>query len=108
MVKGVSSKTVGDSTVSTALSFFARSNVIKYTIRRLKPNTKISVFLEGRNINRWVNPDLRFSGIAGSSLSAFNGEVSTDENGNASGIILLPAGAPPKENSTWTGDLNTL
>ena len=106
--KGVSSKTVGDSTVSTALSFFARSNVIKYTIRRLKPNTKISVFLEGRNINRWVNPDLRFSGIAGSSLSAFNGEVSTDENGNASGIILLPAGAPPKENSTWTGDLNTV
>ena len=106
--KGVQSKTVGESKVSTALSFFARSNVIKYEIRRLKPNTKISVFLEGRNISRWVNPDLRFSGIAGSSLSAFNGQVSTDENGNASGIILLPAGAPPKENTTWTGDLDTV
>ena len=77
------------------MSFFARSNVSAHN-PQTKTKYKVSVFLEGRNINRWVNPDLRFSGIAGGSLSAFNGEVSTDENGNASGIILLPAGAPPK------------
>ena len=74
----------------------------------LEALTKVSVFLEGRNINRWVNPDLRFTGIAGNSLSAFNGEVVTDQNGNASGIILLPAGYAPRENATWTGDIDTV
>tara|TARA_B100000427_G_scaffold189705_1_gene157639 strand:+ start:64 stop:3243 length:3180 start_codon:yes stop_codon:yes gene_type:complete len=64
--------------------------------------------MEGRNINRWVNPDLRFTGIAGNSPSAFNGTVTTDEYGNASGMILLPAGAPPRENAIWSGDIDTV
>ena len=106
--KGVQTKTVRGNIVSSSLQFFARSVPIKFVVRRLKPNTKISVFLEGRNISRWVNPDLRFTGIAGNSLSAFNGEVVTDENGNASGLILLPAGNPPRENATWTNDVDTV
>ena len=106
--KGVQSKSVGENLVSTSLQFFARTQPIKFVIGRLKPNTKVSVFLEGRNINRWVNPDLRFTGIAGNSLSAFNGDIITDESGNASGLILLPAGQPPRENATWTGDAGTV
>ena len=106
--KGVQSKSVSGKLVSTALSFFARSIPVKYVIRRLKPNTVVNVFLEGRNINRWVNPDLRFTGIAGNSLSSFNGTVVTDENGNASGLILIPSGNPPRENATWTGDISTI
>ena len=103
--KGIQTKTVRGNTVSSSLQFFARSVPIKFVVRRLKPNTIISIFLEGRNINRWVNPDLRFTGVAGNSLSAFNGTVQTDENGNASGLILLPAGAAPRENATWGGDI---
>ena len=106
--KGVQTKNVRGNLVSNSLSFFARSLPIKYVIRRMKPNTKMYVFLEGRNINRWVNPDLRFTGIAGSSLSAFNGPITTDEYGNASGLIILPAGYPPLENATWTGDVDTV
>ncbi len=106
--KGVQTKSVGESLVSTSLAFFARSIPVRYVIRRMKPNTKMYVFLEGRNIGRWVNPDLRFSGIAGNSLSAFNGEIITDEYGNASGLIVVPAGLPPAENATWTGDVDTL
>ena len=101
-------KSVGDSIVSTSLSFFARSKPIKFKIGRMKPNTRIYVFLEGRNISRWINPDLRFTGIAGNSLSAFNGPITTDEYGNASGLIILPAGYPPLENATWTGDIDTV
>ena len=108
LAKGVQSKSVGENSVGTALQFFARSQEVKFVIRRLKPNTKINVFLEGRNINRWVNPDLKFSGIAGNSLSAFNGEIITDSNGNASGIILIPAGKAPVKNATWDGDVSTL
>ena len=106
--KGVQKKIVRGNTVSTSLQFFARSQPIKFIVRRLKPNTTLSVFLEGRNVNRWVVPDQRFSGIAGNSLSAFNGTVTTDENGDASGIILLPAGYAPSKNAVWTGDIDTV
>jgi len=108
VAKGVQTKTVRGNVVSTSLQFFARSVPVKFVIRRMKPNTNISVFLEGRNVNRWVNPDLRFTGIAGNSPSAFNGSVTTDENGNASGIVLIPAGLPPRENAVWTGDVDTV
>ncbi|MFZ9728364.1 MAG: hypothetical protein ACO3CD_05065, partial [Candidatus Nanopelagicaceae bacterium] len=106
--KGVQTKNVRGNLVSNSLSFFARSVPIKYVIRRMKPNTKMYLFLEGRNIDRWVNPDLRFTGIAGNSLSAFNGGITTDEYGNASGLIILPAGYPPLENATWKGSVDTV
>ena len=106
--KGVQTKTIGDSVVSTSLAFFARSVPVKFTIGRMKPNTRIYVYLEGRDISRWVNPDLRYTGIAGNSLSAFNGPITTDEYGNASGLIILPAGNPPTENATWSGDVGTV
>ena len=64
--------------------------------------------MEGRDISRWVNPDLRYTGIAGNSLSAFNGSITTDEYGNASGLIVLPAGYPPAENAVWGGDVDSL
>lgn len=106
--KGIKTKSIGESLVSTSLAFFARSIPVRYVVRRMKPNTKLYVFLEGRDIGRWVNPDLRFTGIAGNSLSAFNGEITTDEYGNASGLIVVPAGNPPLENATWSGDVDTL
>ena len=106
--KGISTRGVGSNVVATSLSFFARSVAVKFTINRLKPNTNVFVFMEGRDISRWVNPDFRYTGIAGNSLSAFNGNVTTDENGNASGIILIPAGKPPRENAVWTGNVDTV
>nr|BAR29041.1 strucutural protein [uncultured Mediterranean phage uvMED] len=106
--KGVQTKTVGDNIVSTSLAFYTRSLPVKFKVGRMKPNTKIYVFLEGRDISRWVNPDLRYTGIAGNSLSAFNGTITTDEYGNASGLIIIPAGNPPTQNATWTGDIDTV
>ena len=108
VAKGVQSSIVRGNSVSTSLQFFARSQPVKFVISRLKPNTNISVFLEGRDISRWVNPDLRFTGVAGNSLSAFNGTVTTDNDGNASGLILLPAGLAPRQNATWGGDVDTV
>ena len=106
--KGLTTKGVGSNVVSTSLSFFARSIPVNFVINRLKPNTRVHVFMEGHNIARWVNPDTKYTGIAGNSLSAFNGSVTTDANGNASGVILIPAGQPPRENATWTGDVGTV
>ena len=106
--KGINTKGVGSNVVATSLSFFARSVAVKYIINRLKPNTTVYAFMEGQNIARWVNPDARYTGIAGNSLSAFNGSITTDENGNASGIILIPSGKAPRENTTWTGNVDTV
>jgi hypothetical protein len=108
IAKGVQSSIVRGNSVSTSLQFFARSQPVKFVISRLKPNTNISVFLEGRDVSRWVNPDLKFTGVAGNSLSAFNGTITTDNDGNASGLILLPAGFAPRQNATWGGDVDTV
>ena len=64
--------------------------------------------MDGIDVSRWTNADSRYSGVAGNSLIGFNSPINTDENGNASGIILIPAGYPPTENATWTGDTQTL
>ena len=106
--KGISTKGIGSNVVATSLSFFARSIAIKFIISRLKPNTNLHVFMEGQNIARWVNPDLKYTGIAGNSLTTFNSSITTDENGNASGIILVPAGKPPRENAVWSGNPDTV
>jgi len=106
--KGINTKGIGSGVVATSLSFFARSVPVKYVINRLKPNTTVYAFMEGQNIARWVCPDIRYTGIAGNSSSAFNGSITTDENGNASGIILVPAGKAPRENTTWTGNVDTV
>ena len=106
--KGISSKTVGDKSVASTLQFFTRSAPVKFIIKRMKPNTKIFTFMEGRDIGRWVVPDIRFTGIAGNSSSFFGGEIITDENGNASGIVVIPNGVAPDSNSRWTGDVRTL
>ncbi|AOV58592.1 virulence-associated structural protein [Synechococcus phage S-CAM3] len=108
IAKGVGYKTVNGSNVANALRFFARSIPVKFVLKRLKPKTQLFVFMDQRDVNRWVNPDSRFTGIAGNSLTTFNNPLTTDEYGNASGIILIPAGLAPRMNTSWTGDINTL
>jgi hypothetical protein len=103
--QGLKTKLVGDSAVATSLQQFCRSKVLKFTIRRMKANTKIYPFIEGRDISRWTCPDLRFSGMSGNSLGTFGGELVTDSAGNASGIIIFPNGLPPVEGSTWNNYL---
>lgn len=106
IAKGIRSKTVNGSAVSADLQFFARSIPVKFVAQRLKANTKINVFIEGRNINRWVVPDTKFTGVAGNSLSTFASDLISDSSGNLSGIILIPAGYAPEQNSTWKGNVN--
>jgi hypothetical protein len=108
IAKGVAYKTVNNNSVIDTIQFFARSIPVKFVIKRLKPKTQVYVFCDSRNIGRWVCPDSRFTEVAGNSLTAFNSPIVTDEYGNASGIILIPAGKAPRENTTWTGDAKTV
>jgi hypothetical protein len=106
--KGIATKTIDEKKVASSIQFFARSTPVKFIINRLKPNTKVYVFMEGRDINSWIIPDTRFTGVAANSLSTFGSSLVTDSNGNLSGLILIPAGLPPVPNSPWTGNVDTV
>lgn len=106
--KGLATKTVNGKKIASSLQFFARSIPVKFVMNRLKPDTKVYVYMEGRNIDRWVVPDSRFTGKSGNSLSTFGAPLITDSNGNLSGIILVPAGLPPVSNTRWTSDVDTV
>jgi len=106
--KGVTNRNTDGNSVIASIQYFTRSIPVKFNITRLKPKTQIYVFMEGINIGRWTNPDIRYTSIAGNSLTTFNSPIITDENGNASGIILIPAGKAPLENASWTGDAKTV
>tara|TARA_R100001082_G_scaffold47964_1_gene25713 strand:- start:629 stop:8848 length:8220 start_codon:yes stop_codon:yes gene_type:complete len=99
--KGINTKLVGETAVATSLQQFARSKAVKFTVRRMKPNTKIYPFIEGRSVSRWTTPDLRFTGIPGNSLSTFGSDIITDDGGNASGLIIIPNGYAPTQGTTW-------
>jgi hypothetical protein len=106
--QGLSTKVVGESAVATSLQQFCRTKVLKFTVSRMKPQTRIYPFVEGRDISRWCNPDLRFTGIAGNSPSTFGNAIVTDSSGNASGILVFPNGLPPIEGSTWNNYIEDL
>jgi len=106
--RGVSNETRNGNSIISSVQFFMRSIPVKYNLTRLKPNTRFYVFMDGRDIGRWINPDIRYTGVPSNSLSSFGNNITTDANGNASGILLIPAGYPPTAGATWTGDVKTV
>jgi len=108
LAQNVSSITVGSNNIISNIKFFCETRLIKFVITRMKPNTKLFVFMDGKNINRWVSKDFRFTGIARNSISTFDSGVTTDENGNASGVILIPSGHPPVSGSSVSADIKNI
>jgi hypothetical protein len=105
VAKGVPTKSSGEFYVCSSVQFFVRSIPVKFVVTRMKPNTVLYPFIDGRDVTRWTIPDSNFTGIPSSSLTSFGGPIVTDDNGSASGIILIPAGYPPKQGTTWNGDI---
>lgn len=105
IAKGVATKSANGFYVSSSVQFFVRSIPVKFVVTRMKPKTRVYPFIDGRDVSRWTIPDSSFSGLPTSSLTSFNSPIITDENGSASGIILIPAGYPPVQGSSWTGKI---
>jgi hypothetical protein len=102
LAKGVFINKNGSNNVVSSIKYFCKSEPVKFNLTRLKPKTKFYVFIDGKNVDRWVVSDSYYTGIAGSSLSTFNSGITTDENGNASGVILIPSGYAPVSGSAYT------
>ena len=108
LAQGVSSTTRGSNVVTTSIQPFCRSVAVYFLLTRLKPSSVFYAFMDGRSIDRWVAQDFRYTGVPGNSISFFNSGIKTDENGNASGIILIPSGLAPVNRTNWTGDVRTV
>lgn len=108
LAQGINRNVIGNKSVLNAVQYYARTQAVKFTVGRMKPETEIFVFMEGTNIGRWVNPDFKFTGIAGNSSTAFGRSIVTDENGNASGVIIIPAGSAPVEGSSWNNNIESI
>lgn len=108
LAQGVSSTSVNGNNIISNIKFFCDTRLVKFVITRMKPRTKLFSFIDGKNINRWVAQDFRFTGIAGNSISTFDSGITTDENGNASGVILIPAGVPPVSGSSVPSDIKNI
>jgi hypothetical protein len=106
--KGVTNKKAGNNSVVSSIHYFTRTIPVKFKITRLKPKTQVYPFIDGINISRWTNPDSNYTGISGNSSTTFNSPIITDDNGNASGIIIIPAGKAPLENTSWTNNVQTV
>ena len=111
--KGITTVNNGDSIVASSLQLYARSKAIKFTLRRLKPNTKFYAFIDGRGVSRYICQDVRFTGIPANSLGPFGvnadgSAIKSDANGDASGLLIFPAGPAPLQNATWPGDINSV
>ena len=95
------STTVNGKVVSTSLTLYVKEQYIEFHLRRMKPNTRIYAFLDGLAISDYVVPDRNYSGLPGSSLRNWGDTLTTDDNGSATGIILLPSGRKPVKGSKY-------
>ena len=90
-----SSTTIGEQTISTAITLYVAEQYIQFHLRRMKPNTRIYPFIDGLDVSDYLVPDRNYSGMPGSSLRNWGDTLVTDDSGAATGIILLPSGRKP-------------
>jgi hypothetical protein len=101
---GTASITKGSRSVSTPYNSYIRSRMVQFVAKGLEPNTKLYAFFDGIDVTSWINADdvtnivTPFTGVGGYSEKGFGEPMVTDDNGNISGIFLIPNGFAPLKN----------
>ena len=85
----------GDRVVGMAFQPNMRAREVRFTSTALKPNTRLYAFFEGIDVSAWVCPDANYTGEALNSPKGFGQPIITDDNGNVSGVFIIPNGAAP-------------
>ncbi len=98
---GETSTTKNGKTVSTSMTLYAKEQYLNIHIRRMKPDTKLYVFIDGQAAQNYFVPDRSYSGEVGSSLRNFGDDLITDDSGNATGILLFPGGRRPTKGTGY-------
>lgn len=85
----------GNRVIGVAFQPFMRSREVAFSVTAMKPNTRIYAFFEGIDVNSWVCPDSSYTGFALNSPKGFGQPIVTDDNGNISGVFVIPNGHAP-------------
>ena len=85
----------GNRVIGVAFQPFMRSREVAFSVTAMKPNTRIYAFFEGIDVNGWVCPDSTYTGFALNSPKGFGQPIVTDNNGNVSGVFIIPNGHAP-------------
>ena len=103
-----SSTTVGEQTISTAITLYVAEQYIEFHLKRMKPNTRIYPFIDGLDVSDYIVPDRNYSGMPGSSLRNWGDTLVTDDTGAATGIILMPSGRKPTKGTQYEDVLDSV
>ena len=82
------SKSVGDRIVDVSVIPFIRSQYIAWSVKGMKPNTRLHAFFDEVNVDAYV-------GLVEGTLGTL---ITTDSKGNASGVFLIPRSNVPSTN----------
>ena len=108
----------GDRVVDVSLAKTMRSIAVFITAGRMKPNTRLYAFFDGKDVSDWVSPDTmveatkwpdgvsRYAGKPNTNPGGFGLPLVTDATGNFTGVFLIPNGRPPEEGYVWKGNIN--
>ena len=103
-----SSTTVGEQTISTAITLYVKEQYIEFHLKRMKPNTRIYPFIDGLDVSDYLVPDRNYSGMPGSSLRNWGDTLVTDDTGAATGVILMPSGRKPTKGTQYEDDIDAI
>ena len=106
----------GDRVTDVQLARTMRTIPVRFTARRLKPNTRYYLFFDEIDISEWVSPDkiltdfpdgvsrYAFGGV-GSAQIGFGQPILSDDLGDINATFLIPNGRPPVAGTIFTGSL---
>ena len=107
----------GDRKVDIQLAHRMRSRPVLFSASRLKPNTRYYAFFDDVNVTSWVStdqisndfPDSRSRYVTPSNVNRtpFGEPLVSDDEGNLSGVFIVPNGRPPLAGTTFT-DMGSL
>ena len=103
-----SSTTIGEKTLSTAITLYIKEQYIEFHLRRMKPNTRIYPFIDGLDVSDYLVPDRNYSGSPGSSLRNWGDTLVTDDTGSATGILFFSSGRKPAKGTAYEDDISAL
>ena len=97
------------------LSHTMRSIPVYFKAERLKPNTRYYAFFDDINVSEWVCVDKifddytdglkRYNGAPNSEPAGFGQSLISDDEGNISGVFIVPNGRSPVAGTIFTGNL---
>ena len=100
------------------LSHTMRSIPVYFKAERLKPNTKYYAFFDDVNVADWICVDKmsndfsdglkRYNGAPNSDPKGFGHPLISDDEGNLSGVFIIPNGRSPVKDSVFTGRMSDI